>query len=221
MPYDYDSLEHQLRLAAKSGDRASVAALLEQGVDIHASPPSGMTAVYLALKYEHLDIVRLLLQHGASVSLFAAKTLEQLCFLQENGVMDTPYNQRNYEDQRLLHAFESGSLNWETVQAERRLLHAYEKGTLSWEEVLIARDKLPDPTLTTKTTVQEAEAAHCSTGNPFGYLHKQWEMLKARMQPGDELWDFDNGLHDQLAGRNGYKLVRQGRVIAQVTTMVS
>ena len=52
------------------------------------SPSFGMTAVRLALRHGHLDIVRLLLQHGAAISLGAAETLEQLRFLQENGVND-------------------------------------------------------------------------------------------------------------------------------------
>lgn len=102
-------------------------------------------------------------------------------------------------------------------------LRRYNRGTLSWNDVQVALGGRPDPdtTLTTQTTVEAVEAERLSsTGVVFNGLSKEWERLKAQIQPGDELWKFvwDGG---ELARRQGYKLLRNGRVIARITTMIS
>ena len=74
-----------------------------------------------------------------------------------------------------------------------------------------------------KTTVAEAEAKYPGKPNvpgmekPFGLINAQWEALKAEMQPGDdppESWQ-------ALAGRMGYALVRDGRVVREVVTLLN
>jgi len=80
-----------------------------------------------------------------------------------------------------------------------------------------------------KTTVAEAEARH--PGNPdvprlqhvFGGLHREWEALKAAMQPGDELYAFHSSPESwhALAGRRGFALVRNGKVVRKVVTLLN
>jgi hypothetical protein len=77
-----------------------------------------------------------------------------------------------------------------------------------------------------KTTVAEAESEH--PGNPkmekpFGFLNAQWEALKSAMQPDDELYAFHSSPESwqALAGRRGYALVRDGKVIREVVTMLN
>jgi hypothetical protein len=58
---------------------------------------------------------------------------------------------------------------------------------------------------------------------PFGALNAQWEALKARMQPGDELWSFASSAQSwqDLAGRAGVALVRHGEIIERLVTMMN
>jgi hypothetical protein len=58
---------------------------------------------------------------------------------------------------------------------------------------------------------------------PFGALNTQWEALKARMQPGDELWTFSTSAQSwqDLAGRAGVALVRHGEIIERLVTIMN
>jgi ankyrin repeat protein len=194
MPYNYDSIEQQLRLAAKAGNTALVESLLEQGAQIDAAPSPRTTAFGLALRYRHFDTARLLLQRGASTCLANARTLEELRFLQACGVKDDPLEHidaRNIQD-----------------------LEAYCRSIATAEEAVITLSLHPDPMLIAPTTIAEAEQERSSLQQDL-----TWEILKARMQPGDELWKFDNGMWDQFAGRMGYVLIRQGSKIMHITTL--
>jgi len=70
-----------------------------------------------------------------------------------------------------------------------------------------------------KATVEEAEAkslaevAECAPRVPqvtFGFAHDEWEVFKAKMEPGDELIFFDSFDIDwfTLCGSKGYAIVR-------------
>jgi hypothetical protein len=80
-----------------------------------------------------------------------------------------------------------------------------------------------------KMTVGEAEAKHCGhpgmpgMEKPFGFLNAQWEALKAAMQPGDELYAFRSSPESWIAraGRDGFALVRDGKVVREVITMLN
>ena len=58
---------------------------------------------------------------------------------------------------------------------------------------------------------------------PFAGLNAEWEALKARMQPGDELWTFASSPESwrNLAGRAGIALVRNGQIVERLVTMMN
>jgi hypothetical protein len=79
-------------------------------------------------------------------------------------------------------------------------------------------------------TVAEVEAANMvrlpALGPdpvPFGYCNDQWRALLAQRQPGDELREFCSspGSWQHLAGRAGIALVRSGREVASIVTMLN
>ncbi|MCI0701450.1 MAG: hypothetical protein L0241_10250 [Planctomycetia bacterium] len=88
-----------------------------------------------------------------------------------------------------------------------------------------------DPTwLKKRTTVADVEAASMVSDPelgpepvPFGFINAQWKALLAQMQPGDELWEFSSSQESwqALAGRAGIALVRTGKVVDSMVTMMS
>jgi hypothetical protein len=81
-----------------------------------------------------------------------------------------------------------------------------------------------------RVTVAEAEAAHAVKLEhlspdpvPFGYLNERWQALLARMQEGDELWEFCSSPESwaHLAGREGIALVRDGKIIDSILTIMN
>jgi hypothetical protein len=58
---------------------------------------------------------------------------------------------------------------------------------------------------------------------PFGFKNGQWEAIKAAMQPGDELWTFASPAKswEDLAGRAGIAVVRDGNPVMVLTTMLN
>jgi hypothetical protein len=70
-----------------------------------------------------------------------------------------------------------------------------------------------------RLTVDEAEASHLVRDErlgpdpvPFGFNHRAWRELLAKMLPGDELWEYDSPAQDwvRLMGSMGYVLIRPG-----------
>jgi hypothetical protein len=85
-----------------------------------------------------------------------------------------------------------------------------------------------------RITVAEAEARHSykhderakrypELKNPFGLLNPQWEALKGKMCPGDEIWTFSSPTETwrKLIGRGGIALVRDGKVISTIITRMN
>ena len=62
-------LEASLRRTAQAGDTAGVVALLRRGVEVDARGGDGSTALVLAARGLHLDVVKLLIAAGASVNI--------------------------------------------------------------------------------------------------------------------------------------------------------
>jgi hypothetical protein len=93
---------------------------------------------------------------------------------------------------------------------------------------------IPKAWLDKKVTIAEAEAGHPGISDervqrfpdaakPFGFKSGQWEAIKAAMQPGDELWTFASPAEswENLAGRAGITVVRDGNPIMVLTTMLN
>jgi ankyrin repeat protein len=60
--------EEELRAAASAGDASGVRQLLQAGVDPNTFDEAGLAALHHAAEKEHLEIVSLLLEHGADVN---------------------------------------------------------------------------------------------------------------------------------------------------------
>ena len=93
---------------------------------------------------------------------------------------------------------------------------------------------IPKAWLDKKVTVAEAEAEHPGikdervqrfpdAAKPFGFKSGQWEAIKAAMQPSDELWTFASPAKswEDLAGRAGIAVVRDGNPVMVLTTMLN
>src|ERR1700684_150905 len=93
---------------------------------------------------------------------------------------------------------------------------------------------IPKARLDKKVTIAEAEAEHPvirdervqrfpDAAKPFGFKNGQWEAIKAAMQPGDELWTFASPANswEDLAGRAGIAVVRDGNLVMVLTTMLN
>jgi hypothetical protein len=94
----------------------------------------------------------------------------------------------------------------------------------------VLKDVIPKGWLKQKTTIEKAEQAHQVSDKrlgpkpvPFGFINARWEEFKAGIRPGDELWEFsspDRSWKD-LAGRAGFCIVRQGRIIDAIITRMN
>jgi hypothetical protein len=81
-----------------------------------------------------------------------------------------------------------------------------------------------------RVTVEEAEAAETLVDKrlgpdpvPFGFGNAKWKQLIAQMREGDELWSFRSPRETwaNMSGRMGYSLVRGGRVISSIVTLMN
>ena len=60
-------------------------------------------------------------------------------------------------------------------------------------------------------------------GVPFGGQNERWERLKASLQSGDQIWTFYSPpvTWEHCAGRSGVAVVREGRVVDCLITMMN
>jgi hypothetical protein len=81
-----------------------------------------------------------------------------------------------------------------------------------------------------QTTVGKAEREHLVTDEslgpeavPFGHQHENWLRFKSQMKEGDELWEFSSPppTWERLAGRRGFCILRGGRIVASLITMMN
>lgn len=79
--------------------------------------------------------------------------------------------------------------------------------------------QIPLDYLTEQTTYEEAVANNLWNGKPFGGCNDDWERLKAKMQPGDELWYFAPPSKSVMQFW-GLALLRAGQVISTVIMAV-
>ncbi len=83
-----------------------------------------------------------------------------------------------------------------------------------------AEDLIPEAWLGAVVAVQSVEDDNMVYGVPFGKQSPQWEQFKAAMIEGDELCEFSSppDASQDLVGRAGYALVRQGKVVRCIAT---
>lgn len=80
--------------------------------------------------------------------------------------------------------------------------------------------QIPVEYLTERTTCEQAISDNMLDGRPFGHAHDDWERLKDKMQPGDELWYFAPP-NRQVMQFWGLALVRGDQVVSTVITAVT
>jgi hypothetical protein len=93
---------------------------------------------------------------------------------------------------------------------------------------------IPKEWLNSKISVEEAEATHPGirdertprfpqAAKPFGFQNAEREALKAETKVGDELWSFASPADswEHLAGRGGIVLLRNGKSIKVIVTIMN
>ena len=69
MAYSEENLEQEFRMAARVGNTEKVRTCLDRGVDIETAPKRGLSALMLAVRGNHLETARHLLERGADPNL--------------------------------------------------------------------------------------------------------------------------------------------------------
>jgi len=73
--------------------------------------------------------------------------------------------------------------------------------------------------LTVRLPLEQVLAENTYEGVPFGHANDDWQRLVAKMQPGDELWNFEPP-NKNVIRLWGVALVRKGKIISTVITAV-
>ena len=71
--------------------------------------------------------------------------------------------------------------------------------------------------------IDEMESDWLDKPGPYGVPKKEWVKLKSQMEEHDEIFSFSSPPQswENLAGRAGYALVRDGEVVASIVTMMN
>jgi hypothetical protein len=82
---------------------------------------------------------------------------------------------------------------------------------------------VPKSWLQKQLTVEAVETENMQEGIPFGCMNERWVALKSQMIDGDEIWEFCSSAAswDHLAGRAGLALVRNGKAIDCIVTIIN
>jgi hypothetical protein len=84
-------------------------------------------------------------------------------------------------------------------------------------------DVIPRQWLDQEISVEQAEAKNMVDGIPFGANSSAWKRLKDSLQDGGRLWTYCSSYESfkALAGRCGLAVVRDGRVVMQLVTIMN
>lgn len=84
-------------------------------------------------------------------------------------------------------------------------------------------DFVPSDWLGGCVDIQEIEIKWLDKPGPYGISATSWQELRSQMRDGDEIRPFVAPKHfwEHLAGRAGYALVRDGRAVNGVVTMMN
>ena len=82
---------------------------------------------------------------------------------------------------------------------------------------------VPSTWLFDAVDMDEIESDWLDKPSPYGVPSEEWEELKSQMKEGDEIRAFSSpkDYWENLAGRSGYALVREGKAIAGIITMMN
>jgi hypothetical protein len=102
----------------------------------------------------------------------------------------------------------------------RSLLRDAEDGCADDEEPVTKPNEWCDQRL----TIAKAEHANTRPGQlPFGGLAKEWDLLKAQVREGDEIWSYcsPEATWKAMCGRQGIWLIRNGKIIYDIVTLMN
>lgn len=98
------------------------------------------------------------------------------------------------------------------------------------EDLLEESSEISKSWLQKKITLKEAETIHLVKDDrlgpepiPFGFSNDEWKAMIAKMEDGDELWEFCSSLESWriMGGREGIALIRNGQVIDHIVTRMN
>ena len=81
-----------------------------------------------------------------------------------------------------------------------------------------------------RVSLEEAQAANMVSDErlsdkpvPFGFMNFAWGHLLSLYNEGDELWEYRNSPESwaDLSGKEGYVLLRNGKIVDEITTGMS
>lgn len=74
-----------------------------------------------------------------------------------------------------------------------------------------------------RAEVRAAEIKLTDEPNPFGLRNGEWRDLVSSIQDGDELWQFSSSKErwSRLTGRAGMALVRSGKIVEYLITVMN
>jgi hypothetical protein len=76
-----------------------------------------------------------------------------------------------------------------------------------------------DEKLVRQVSLEDVLREHTYDGVPFGHARDDWERLLAKMQPGDELWEYEPASAHAVQTW-GIALVRSGSLMSRVILVV-
>ena len=84
-------------------------------------------------------------------------------------------------------------------------------------------NEVPPKWLFDPVDIDEIESDWLNKSGPYGVPKEAWIKMKSQMVEGDEIRAFSapEEYWKNLAGRAGYALVREGKVIASIVTMMN
>ena len=84
-------------------------------------------------------------------------------------------------------------------------------------------ENIPPEWLFDPVDIDEKESDWLDKPGPYGVPREAWIKMKSQMVEGDDIRAFSapEDYWKNLAGRAGYALVREGKVIASIVTMMN
>jgi hypothetical protein len=110
-----------------------------------------------------------------------------------------------------------------TMVANASPLWAVDSGDKAESTSVGQEDVIPKQWLDQEISIERAEGKNMVDGIPFGASSDNWKRLKDSLQNGDSLWTYCSPFESfkALVGRCGIAVVRDGRVVTQLVTIMN